>query len=209
MDKFSPPDVLAPAACHLLRLPSQLPGQLAQGFAIADYLHRVFVCQCCLLELSYQKWKTSSSLRIFHLSQPRVSSRQKSSHNSLLPLQRAFDPPIRFLLPEILVPKIEFRDSQIFFIETKTFGYQFQKGKLLWVTFFWQHLTDFPFQLLTIFYSSIVYSGCLRYPILDFHVADVDIEVGPPRRKPPKHLSILTICLFWPAGPPGPLKSYT
>ena len=147
MDKFSPPDVLAPAACHLLRLPPQLPGQLAQIFTIADYLHRVFVCQCCLLELSYQKWKTSSSHRIFHLSQPRVSSRQKSSHNSLLPLQRAFDPPIRFLLPEILVPKIKFRDSQMFFIETKTFGYQFQKGKLLWVTFFWQHLTDFLFQL--------------------------------------------------------------
>ena len=121
MDMFSPPDVLAPAACHLLRLPSQLPGQLAQGFAIADYLHRVFVCQCCLLELSYQKWKTSSSHRIFHLSQPRVSSRQKSSHNSLLPLQRAFDPPIRFLLPEILVPKIKFRDSQIFFLSRPRF----------------------------------------------------------------------------------------
>ena len=135
MDKFSPPDVLAPAACHLLRLPPQLPGQLAQVFTIVDYLHRVFVCQCCLFELSYQKWKTSSSHRNFHLSHPRVSSRQKSSHNSLLPLQRVFDPPIRFLLPEILVPKIRFRDSQIFFSRLRLLDINFRKESCFEILF--------------------------------------------------------------------------
>ena len=85
---------------------------------------------------SCRKWKkTPISHLIFHLSQPRVSSRQKSSHNSLLPLQRVCDPPIRFLLPEILVLKIRFRDSQIFFSRLRLLDINFRKESCFEILF--------------------------------------------------------------------------
>ena len=121
MDKFSPPDVLAPALCHLLRLPPQLPGQLAQVFTIAD---RVFVCSCCLFELSQVKKNTYISSNL-----PPQPAKSQLSPKVLAQLSPPS--PKSFWSSHSIFAAWNFgyeneipRLSDISF-ETQTFGYQF------------------------------------------------------------------------------------
>ena len=150
MDKFSPPDVLAPAACHLLRLPPQLPGQLAQIFTIADYLHRVFVCQCCLLELSYQKCQHLHLIRS-STSASQESALAKSPLTTLSSLSKEFlILPFDFCCLKFWLRKWNSETLRYFFRDPDFWISILERKTTL--RYIWQHLTKFPFQLLTMFF---------------------------------------------------------